>query len=191
MPLSVYDFFAYVAAGLAVAASVDFAWDGRVGLQETAGASELVPLLAGAYVVGHVCASAGRALLESFLLKRVLRRPPATALIDDRQETGPFLRAFGTYFRPLPATTLARVRDRAAIAGLEPAADGFMQHARVHAARDQSTSARLERFDALFAFCRNTSVAGLVASVVLLTGGLVDADGDRLRAAAVAVVAAR
>jgi hypothetical protein len=112
LPFSVYDFFAYLASGFVVLASIDFAFDLGWILKKEIGLPMGVFGVVAAYIVGHVNASLSGFFIETLIVKKLLHEPEV-ALFEDYPLEGRANRArrlmFSGFYRPLTETTRSRV----------------------------------------------------------------------------------
>src|SRR5947208_14517638 len=111
LSLGTYETFAYLISGIAVFLASEQAF----GFPQILGASLQITdvaalvLFMSAYIVGHLNAMVSRAILEDFLVHRVLR-PPSVNLIEPNRTFFRFL--FPAYYRPLTSTTRERLLER-------------------------------------------------------------------------------
>ncbi len=172
IPFSVYDFFGYLAAGFILILSLDYAFEGGWLLKEDhLGTVLSLFWLLAAYVAGHLIAGLSSTLLEQGFVRKVLRSPEET--LFQHRASGAWHHVFPDFFRPLPKETQRRVLQKAAtIAEINEPGRGLFLHCHAIVKRDQITLERLNTFLNQYGFCRNVSVASILAAVVLVVGAL-------------------
>lgn len=174
-PLTNYDFYAYLTAGMVVLAAYDHAFMGSWLAQEThwtivAG----VFWAAVAYLLGQVLAIPSSALLELWLARRVLR-PPSEILLGlqppRRRERFITTVCGAREYRPFPAPNQICIRQKIAEKlGVDAGtidAEAAFQCAFPHARGVADTATRLDGFLNQYGMCRNVSLAAGVAAIFL------------------------
>ena len=168
IPFNVYDFFAYLAAGLVVGVAMDVSVGDSWALRPELPPSAYALLLAGAYVLGHTVAHISALLLETGLVKRVLE-PPYTRLMTSTK--GRFWHlVFPGYHAPLPPALIAKIRDKAGAPGATLEGEALFLHAFAKVTQDAQQRDRLDSFRNLYGFARNMCVACAVAAALLWWG---------------------
>lgn len=166
IPFSVYDFFAYLATGFVLLCAADYAFDlgwlqkdklppGMIGFMIVAG-----------YILGHFVAHLSSYFLELKFLRGVLKSPEET--LFEKQATGCWSYIFPIFYKPFPPETQQRVLARASAAGIKRPGRGLFFHCFAIVKRDKATAERLGTFLNVYGFCRNVSMATLIAAGVLL-----------------------
>jgi len=170
LPFSVYDFFGYLAAGFVVLVAATAAFLGDATIRSNPSLIEDALLIVLAYVAGQVISTISRTVLERGVLARALGSP------SDRlfsASDGWRARLFPGYVEPLPPEIQARVLTRGREqAGVGAPGRALFVHCYARVRRDEAIAARLETFLKLHAFCRNMTLAGIIAAVLLLLGSL-------------------
>jgi len=169
LPLSVYDFFAYLSSGFVTLVGVAAAFTGSDDWQETPGAIVGILLLVIAYAVGHVVANISGFFLEGVIVRRWLKRPSVNLL---RSTPPRWAWLFPGYARPLPASQQERITKRARTAGVPPEGEGLFFHCFGLVKQHESVMSRLETFLNLYGFCRNMCLAALIVGVALVIGSV-------------------
>lgn len=195
IPFSVYDFFAYLATGFIVLSAADYAFGLGWLQKEKLPPGMIVFLTLGAYVLGHLVANLSSYFLEHRFLRGVLKSPEETLFNETK---GGWALLFPIFFKPFPAETQKRVLDRAVAAGIIRPGRGLFFHCHSIVKRDKSTADRLGNFLNTYGFCRNASMASLIAAAILLCAAVrhmewKTAEGletDKLVWAAVAIIVA-
>jgi hypothetical protein len=195
IPFSVYDFFGYLASGFLLLVALDYGVGGLGLLGQPPGLVVGLFWILVAYVLGHIVAHLSSTFLEEGVLRRVLGSPE-DHLFEERKSGG-WARLFPGNFKPFPKATQDRILQKAQRHSVPAPGRGFFFHCHPLVKRDQATLERLNSFLNLYGFCRNLSLALILAVPLLLYGALREFDyktlqginGDRLAWAAVALVA--
>jgi hypothetical protein len=173
IPFSAYDFFGYLASGFLILAATDYAFDGRWLLRDDVGLAFGVLWTVVAYVTGHIVANVSGFILERRIVRGLLHSPEEMLFQAKRPGFWPSL--FPGYYERLPVETQERVLSKAMKkARIEQPGRGLFFHCHAIAKRDPATLGRLETFLNLYGFCRNVSMASIVAAVVLVVAVLID-----------------
>jgi hypothetical protein len=171
VPFSAYDFFGYLACGFMVISAADFAFGQSRLFQSEWGVVPTVALIFAAYVMGHAIAHLASLALEKGLVRKVLGSPEKT--LFDSSRTGGWGRIFPGFYEPIPDETRRRVLERAKDrAGITSPGRGLFFHCHPIVMREQACSGRLNSFLHLYGFGRNTCMASLIATVILVGGAL-------------------
>ncbi len=169
IPFSIYDFFGYLASGFILLVAVDYAFDGGWLLTENLGVVFAVLWTVVAYIIGHMIANISGFLLERNMVRRVLLSPEET-LFQEKQTTG-WARIFPGFYQPFPKEIQSRILTKAREkADIEIPGRALFLHCHAIVKRDEATQARLNSFLNLYGFCRNVSMATLLAFFILLSG---------------------
>src|SRR5262249_18134110 len=75
---------------------------------------------------------------------------------------------FPIYFKPFPGQTSERVLKKSATEGFDKPGRALFFHCHAIVKRDKTTYDRLTSFLNLYGFCRNITMAALIAAVVLV-----------------------
>lgn len=178
LPFNIYDFFAYLASGFIVLAAVDFAFDLGWLFKTEIGIPLMVFGVVAAYIVGHVNASLSGYFIETLLVRKVLHEPEVI-LFADCPPQGWANRArrlvFSGFYRPLTETTRSRVLLKAEkrLGGVVKGRALFF-HCHPIVKQNEAANKRLEIFLNLYGFCRNVSMACVLAILILLVGAFVE-----------------
>lgn len=175
-PLTSYDFYAHLTAGMVLLAAIDRVFMGSALAHEqhwtiVAG----VFWAAAAYLVGQIVAIPSSAVLEHLLARRVLHAPSAVMLGTKPQRRAEKLlaSAFGAReYAPLPTASqrsiLAKVAKALNVVPAAIDAEAAFFCAFPHARSVADTATRLDTFINQYGMCRNVSFACLVAAGLLL-----------------------
>jgi hypothetical protein len=173
-PFNIYDFFAYLASGFIVLAAIDFAFDlGWLFIKEI-GIPLIVFGVVAAYVVGHVNASLAGYFIETLIVRKLLHLPEII-LFEDYPLQGWATRTrrfvFSGFYRPLTEETRSRVLLKAEkILGSPVKGRALFFHCHPIVKQNEVANKRLEIFLNLYGFCRNVSMACVLAIPILLVG---------------------
>ncbi len=173
LSFNVYDILGYTAAGAIVLVAATLSL-----LGELPTAIEVIPGIAvglAAYVTGHVVSSVSFPV-ERFLFsdRWGLGRPERVLFRERTSHNAPFpwKVLFRRYYEPLPEPLQTRVVERASSAGLESVKDekyssGLLGHCEAVVQAHELYRSRIDRYELLAAFLRNSCVAFVLASVLL------------------------
>jgi hypothetical protein len=168
IPFSVYDFFGYLAAGFVLLAGSVAAFAGDDLLNHNPSVIVSILLVVVAYVAGQVIANVAGFLIESKLVADGLGRPTKHLFGVGGEKLS---RLLPGYYRPLPATTQARVLERAqARAGITAADEGLFFHCHALVKKEPVALERLNTFLNLYGFCRNVCLALAIVAPALVLG---------------------
>ncbi|HEV7661570.1 MAG TPA: hypothetical protein VGO55_17155 [Allosphingosinicella sp.] len=181
-PLTDYEFYAYVAAGMLLIAAVDYSVAGAVLVSRTDWS-----IVNGifwtimAYLVGQICAAPSAGLLEHVVARRWLSVPADIQLgIRKRNRFERVLAALFAQreYSPLSEAVRQKALERAALQLGRPVAglDGeTVYQAAFHAARAvPDTANRLGAFMNQYGLGRNLAFVGLIATPLLIYRQMVD-----------------
>jgi hypothetical protein len=170
IPFSIYDFFGYLACGFVLLTAVDFAFNrGQLLKQKPDGFTAIVFFwIILVYSTGHLIANISAYLLESKLVRGVLKSPEELLFHDHKPKTV-WARLFPGYYSPLPKHTrervLAKSQERC---GLSAPGRALFFHCHPIVKREQVTLERLNNFINAYGFCRNMSLTAIAAAIVVL-----------------------
>jgi hypothetical protein len=171
VPFTITDALGYVAAGLIVMVAATIAVVGELPTE--------VSLVTGigigvaAYVVGHCISGVSTWVLDRMLFNDSwgLGRPEKVLLGDRRGKGAPKLwrTLFGNYYSPLPQPIEDRVKEKAKAEGLDeddPAT--LLTHCESVVQGNQSYGSRVDRYEMLTTFLRNSALAFFLGAAILL-----------------------
>jgi hypothetical protein len=174
-PLTSYDFYAMLTAGMVTLAAYDRVFMGSALAHETHW-----NLVSGvfwgaiAYLIGQIVAIPSAAILEHAIARRLLRSPTPLllGLLPQRSREKFVLIMFAAReYQPFPKTNRDRIVAKLAkdlnvdSGSLESEAAFQLAFPRARDVAD--TAARLDNFLNLYGMCRNVSFAALIAAVML------------------------
>lgn len=169
IPFSAYDFFGYLACGFLLLCAADYAFDGGWLLKENIWTVYVVFYTGVAYVVGHIVAHLSSFFLEHKFLRGVLVSPEET-LFDEEKRKGLWPCIFPIFYKAFPPETRKRVLEKAKTFDIVKPGRGLFFHCHPIVLRENQVSERLNSFLNLYGFCRNTSMATLLAVPLLVFG---------------------
>ncbi len=171
LPFSVYDFFGYLSAGFLLLVGLATAFVGEAPLHFAPNFIVGTLFVVLAYVLGQVIANLSGFLLEGLIVAKLIRRP--TPHLFGEFNMGWRKSIFPGYCKALPGSTQKRVRARAEQLGAETDAGwALFMHCHAHVKKEPTTQERLDTFLNLYGFCRNCSLALLIAGGALIAGSL-------------------
>ena len=169
MPFTPYDFFAYLASGSLVVATVDVLFGMQWLYSKDHPLALDVFLVLVAYVLGHVIAQLSSSLFESLLVERGLLGP-SYILMGKTRRGFPYL--FRHYYKPLREEIRARVIDQSRTRGFSGSGEALFVHAFGVVKRDAPTMLRLDQFRNLYGFARNMALSLFVVALLISIGPL-------------------
>jgi hypothetical protein len=166
IPFTSYDFWAYLVAGLMFLFALDHVTGSDIVSKSSWTIAQASLALGGAYIAGHLIASASSVILESLLVGRLLGSP-RNVLFGNAKAWRWVRRILPTYFKPLPLETRNAALARAAIEGVHQPGEALYWMARQQAKEYPAVLSRLESFLNLYGFCRNIALVGFLDSGLL------------------------
>jgi len=172
-PLTNYEFYAFVASGMLLVATIDYCFaDGVLVHRPEWTLVQIVFWTVISYVAGHICAAPASAIIEHFIARTIFREPGAVALRLEERRWREYALAWAFAHReyaPFNSATLAGIRK----AFITRAGGKLDQIITTHAIfemayplarQNQDTAQRLESFQNTYGFCRNICFVALVAA---------------------------
>ncbi|GAA4422347.1 hypothetical protein GCM10023155_05800 [Bremerella cremea] len=138
----------------------------------------IIFLVVASYILGHLVAHLASFLTEHVLLRGCLGSPEEHIFKEKAEGWRAYI--LTNFFKPFPPETRKRVLEKARGEGIGGPGRGLFYHCFATVKRDKSTSERLASFLTVYGFCRNVSMACLLAGGVLLFAGLVDVNWKTL-----------
>jgi hypothetical protein len=186
IPFSVYDFFEYLASGFLLIVALDYSrsqqWVLRDDLSVVWGLFWVII----AYITGQILAGPSAWLLERIIVGRWLMRPSTNLFRDPPNKW--WARLFPGYFTPFPQAIRNKVQDKAKANGISEIGEALFINAFGQVKTDERVMARLTAFASLYGFCRNVSVACLLAASIIGIGSWQTGAMHKLSWALVALV---
>lgn len=171
VPFTITDALGYVAAGLIIMVAATIAVVGELPTEVSLVTG--IGIGVGAYVAGHCISGVSTWALDRVLFNDSwgLGRPENVLMGDRRGKGAPKLwrTLFGNYYSPLPERIEERVKQKAKAEGLEeddPAA--LLTHCESVVQGNQAYASRVDRYEMLTTFLRNSALAFLIGAVVLV-----------------------
>ena len=176
-PLTDYDFYAYLTAGMVLIAAVDYTCFGGVLVDRSQWTVvQAVFWAAVAYVAGHLIAGPSSGVIEHAFTRGFLHSPGSIMLgfAQPRWREKVFKWLFAQReYAPFPALLQTRIRKGAADAlGVTPArlthSEEVFQVAHPISRSNADAAGRMDNFRNQYGFCRNLSFTGLVSIGLLI-----------------------
>jgi len=167
VPFTAYDFFAYLASGALVVATVDVLHGKQWLLTKDHPLALDVFLILVAYVLGHVIAQLSSTLIESLLVERGLLRPSYTLMGKSRPG---FQHLFRLYCKALRTETRERIIEQARARAFAGSGEALFLHAFGLVKVEPLTMARLDQFRNLYGFARNMALSFFVVALLIAIG---------------------
>ena len=173
-PFDLYDFFGYIASGILIVIGLEL----TIGFPEVLGrellAFEIVALSLGVYVAGQIIATPAKWLLETIIVRRILK-PPSINLMRSRDK-GWWTKVwwwwlFPGYYEPLPNSVQKRILKKAKDEGLDnPVGEDLFVHIRFqdYMRTDEVLMNRLRPFLNKYGFNRNLSFTSFLFGIALM-----------------------
>ena len=167
-PFDPYDFFGYLSSGLIVIVGMDLV----LGFPQIIG-QELTPveaavLILAVYVAGQLTATPAKALLEDFIVDKLLQRPNVNLF---RRKTS-WIRwlLFPGFYKPLPDGIQKKVLARAESEGVTGTGEALFLHVRYDATitGNERLMAKLGSFLNKYGFARNLAFVSVMVGLALL-----------------------
>jgi hypothetical protein len=167
LPFDPYDFFGYLACGLAVVIGMELTLGFPKVLGREFGLIDSLALLLAVYVTGQMVATPAKALLEDILVGKLLGRPSDNLVRESAPRFRSFL--FPGFFAPLPYHARAALVARAQADGVERTGEDLFLHVRFapEVLANDKLMVRLDSFLNKYGFSRNLSFACLAVGVAL------------------------
>lgn len=171
LPFTVYDFFACLSSGLVLLAGIAAAFMGSDGWARTPSTVVSLVLVVVVYAAGHLVANVSGFLYERLAVRGWLGAPTRN-LMAEEPAGGVSARLFPGFHGRLPEGLRRRIHSRASASGIGESAEELFMAAFAAVRSDALTYTRLSTFLNLYGFCRNVSLASLIAAVALAAGSL-------------------
>lgn len=190
IPFDAYDFFGYLASGLLVVVAMDRVLGFPRIIGQDLRALDMTLLLLVVYIAGHLVATPAKALLEDFVVDRLLRRPNVNLFRKKRPWIRWFL--FPGFYKPLPEAIQVKVIARAEGEGFSGTGEGLFLHVRYDAriVSNEKLMAKLDSFLNKYGFARNLAFTSGAVAIALLTKYQLNLDPELLRYGWTALVGA-
>ena len=168
IPFDPYDFFGYLASGLLVVVGMDLVLGFPRVLGHEFKVVESAVLLLAVYVTGQIVATPAKAILEDFVVGKLLRRPSVN-LFEGKK---PCLRGivFPGFYLSFPEQTRKKILAKAGAEGVVGTGEDLFLHVRYSPTvlQDQKLMEKLSSFLDKYGFNRNLSFSSLILGVALL-----------------------
>jgi len=175
-PLTNYEFYAFVSAGMLLIAAIDYCIADAILINRAEwSVVEVVFWTIVSYLVGHICASASSIILEQFVTRHLLRSPTEiiAGLAKRRwvDHVVSFLSAARREYSPLPEPLRRRLLNRVSAAVEHPvpdlSAETVFETSFSVARSNPDTAGRLDQFLNSYGLCRNVSFVSFIGVALL------------------------
>ena len=174
IPFDPYDFFGYLASGLLVVVGMDLVLGFPEIIDQELTAVETAVLILAVYIAGQLTATPAKALLEDFVVDKLLQRPNVSLF---RSKT-PWIRwfLFPGFHKPLPDSVQQKVLSRAESEGVKETGEPLFLHVRYDAriTGNEELMTKLDSFLNKYGFARNMAFVSLLVGLALLIKYQVD-----------------
>jgi len=189
VPLSVYDFFAYLSSGAVILSTADY-----ISGSGLLNRKDVTPILAVAlifltYVLGQMIAHLSSWLLETSFTFKLLGAPSAV-LMGAKPRSKILKLFFPGYYRPLAQGTIEQVSRQAAAHKFSATDESLFQHMYPIVTQNDRYQLRLDEFRNQYGFARNVSFAFLLAALALICARVYGQHSVRLVWAVLSALAA-
>ena len=173
-PLTDYDFYAYITAGVILITAIDYAFGASVlvGRTEWTFAQGVFWAMM-SYLVGHIAAGLSSVVMESLLLRRVLTNPVVVILglepmrWFDKPISYMFAKEFGPFPSVIASAIVAKLRTKIGVQPDEAVDPEALFHTAFAVARyDKDCEVRLNQFMNVYGLCRNVAFVALVSAIL-------------------------
>lgn len=169
LPLAPYDFFGYLASGFLFAGACQLAFGFPKVLGQQINAIDGLFLLLTVYIMGHVLAMPAKAVLEDFLVDKILQRPTVNLFRGKRPSMRGLI--FPGYYKPLPPDARSKIVERLKNEGIHGFGEDTFQRVRFshEITSDEKILSRLDGFRNQYGLTRNLSFTLLIVGSMMLT----------------------
>lgn len=190
IPFDPYDFFGYLASGLLVVVGMDRVLGFPQIIGQDLKVVDMALLLLGVYIAGHLIATPAKALLEDFVVDKLLGRPNVNLF----RKKSPWIRwfLFPGFYKPLPEAIQVKVLAKAEGEGVSGTGESLFLHVHYDAriVSNEKLMAKLDSFLNKYGFARNLAFTSAAVAIALLTKYQLDPDPEFLRYGWTALVGA-
>ena len=168
IPFDPYDFFGYLASGLLIIVGMDLVLGFPHVLGHDFKVVDSALLVIVIYVVGQIIATPAKALLEEFLLGKVLGKPSINLFQEKKPRIPGFI--FPAYYQSLPKQARKKILTKARNKGVIGIGEDLFLHVRYSQAvlRDEKLIEKLNSFLNKYGFNRNLCFSTLLVGIAML-----------------------
>jgi hypothetical protein len=169
IPFDPYDFFGYLASGLALVVGMELTIGFPAVLNSQLNTMQSAFLLVAVYVAGQIVATPSKFLLEDIVVKKLLKSPNKN-LFDPRPNRICNI-LFPGYYTVLPSEIRSRILERVKAEQGETRGESLFLHVRYNAATlaNEKLLGRLSTFISRYGFARNLSFSCIAVGIAMLT----------------------
>ena len=171
IPFDPYDFFGYLASGLALVIGMELTLGFPTVLSAQLSAVQSAFLILGVYVAGHIIATPSKFILEDTIVRKLLKSP--TRNLFNPHPTKCLKFVFPGYYSALPANIRNNILERVKAEGGDASGESLFLHVRFCASMldNEKLMARLNTFLSRYGFARNLSFSCLFVGMAMLAKG--------------------
>ena len=168
IPFDPYDFFGYLASGLLVVVGMEFVLGFPEIMHRELTAVETAVLVLTVYIAGQLTATPAKALLEDFVVAKLLQRPTVNLFRRKTPWIGRFF--FPGFYKPLPYGVQQKILTKAEGEGIKETGESLFLHVRYDAriTGNEELMAKLASFLNKYGFARNLAFVSLLVGLALL-----------------------
>ena len=176
LPLNPYDFFGYLGSGILVVVGMEFVLGFPNVLGREFGVVDSAMLFLGVYVSGQMMATPAKAVLEDFVIEKILGRPHSVLLGGKKPRVRGFL--FSGYYKQLPDTVRNSVFSKVASDGKQLEGESLFLYVRFAPStrNDERLNSRLNDFLNQYGFNRNLAFTSIIIGSALALKSQTSAD---------------
>jgi hypothetical protein len=166
LPFTSYDFWAYLSSGFLLLFAVDYVVGKDFLMRDSWTVVQGVIAFSSAYAVGHVVASISSLLLERLLVGKLLGYP-RDILLGRRRISKRLKFLLPGYFSSFSNETRNLINAKAAQQNIGTASDSIFMAAHAEAKATAAVMTRMDNFQNMYGFCRNSATVGFLTSALL------------------------
>jgi len=179
LPFSSYDFFGYLSCGFLIIFAWDFFAGGATFLQTTPDVRDIILILIGTYIIGHINAIPSKIFIEDTLIGKILKEPHFHLMGQMKNNIIRF--AFPGYSKMFSNQIRVLIINKAKSVGITDYSDTLYNFAFAKVKTCEVTMGRLNCFLNLYGFCRNMSFCFAVISAIIIYGWVKKVSPDNLK----------
>jgi hypothetical protein len=168
LPFDPYDFFGYLASGLLLVIGMNFVLGFPKVLGQDLKLVDSCTLILGVYVAGQILATPSKALLEDFVVGRLLRKPSENLMYG---RIGPWRHLlFPGFYKQLPPAARQNILEKAG----KLSGEDLFHHVRFSSevCANDKLVAKIDGFRNKYGFARNLCFTSLLVGLALIIKAL-------------------
>jgi hypothetical protein len=181
IPFDTYDFFGYLASGFLLIVGMELILGFPHVIGQDFNVVNTIMLLLAMYIAGQLIATPAKAVLEDFVVSKILGRPSANLFRNKRPGVRGLV--FPGFYKPLPKEIQTRIHAKAKNDEAPESGEAFFLHVRYHPQilGNEKLMARLEIFLNKYGFARNLAFTSLLVGAALLVKSSKSPDSELVR----------